>query len=131
MSSTFEIHIVAHGEHYSWHINEVDQHGRRVTVADAGRDRYEDYTDASTAAREALDEQRGDHDLRTDLQQLTKEFQEVQAAYLSARDTLYRGIRRSIAGGVPKSHVASITGISRPTIDRIIADHDYDQIDPT
>jgi hypothetical protein len=54
------------------------------------------------------------------LRELTDEYNEAAGQYFSARDHLYDGVRQVVAAEMmPKLHISRITGISRPTIDKI------------
>jgi predicted transcriptional regulator len=48
-------------------------------------------------------------------------FHKRRGEHDRARDALYAAVREAVDAGVPKQHVAELTGLSRPTIDRVLA----------
>lgn len=57
---------------------------------------------------------------RLELAALAAEWRAAEAAARQARAALDAGVREAVAAGVPKSHIAELIGVSRPTIDRIL-----------
>ncbi|AXH49675.1 hypothetical protein KNT98_gp33 [Gordonia phage Frokostdame] len=53
------------------------------------------------------------------------EYEEAQGRYLTARDQLYDIIRTGVAAGlITKSKASSASGISRPTVDKLLRPQD-------
>lgn len=63
------------------------------------------------------------------IEELAGEFREAQAAFLVARSHLYNGVREVVDAGLSKAETARISGLSRVTIDRVLANTPDDQAD--